>query len=45
MWQWWPSLSTPERDSQEDINAAADDWIAANRDVLDPLIEAALAAA
>ena len=32
-------------DSQEDINAAADDWIAANRDVLDPLIEAALAAA
>lgn len=32
-------------DSQEDIGAAADDWIAANRDVLDPLIEAALAAA
>lgn len=32
-------------DSQEDINAAADNWIANNRDVLDPLLAAALAAA
>lgn len=31
--------------SQEDINAEADDWIANNRATLDPLIEAALAAA
>ena len=30
-------------DSQEDINTAADNWIANNRDVLDPLLEAALA--